>query len=340
MPRKPQIADLRLMSKVSKLYYHRELTQQDISEKLHISRPKVSRLLQQARDEGIVQFIVHTPLGMYTDLEEQLEVKYGLKEAIVVEVIDPHSQDAVSREVGSAAASYFHRTLSDGDVIGISWGSTLNAMVNALQPQDSTGVQVVQMIGGVDLPEVEVHATSLCRRVSQFINSRLALLHAPGIVDNQEVKRALLSDSHMQHVFDLFNQINVAYVGIGAPIEDALLMRHGTIMNQEDLKYLLSLGAVGDIALRFFDQDGLPLQSELDDRVIGITLEQLKRINHVVGVAGGEQKRAAIHGALLGGLVHVLITDQLTALSLLNEKTKSPEMPRSRASRNDRHQGE
>jgi DNA-binding transcriptional regulator LsrR (DeoR family) len=155
------------------------------------------------------------------------------------------------------------------------------------------GVHVVQMIGGIDMPEVEVHATSLSRRLAQLIGSSLSLLHAPGIVDNQETKLALLSDSHMQRVLEFFERINVAYVGIGTPNRGSFMRTHNVILSDESLDYLTSLGAVGDIALRFFDQNGQPIRSDIDDRVIGISIDQLKDIQHVVGVAGGPRKSAS-----------------------------------------------
>ncbi len=309
----------RLLSKVSRLYYDRDMTQREIADRLHLSRPKVSRLLRQAREEGIVQITVYSPPGIYPELEEQLETQFGLQEAIVVEVTEPESQEAVSREVGIAAANYLQRTLRDGDTIGISWGTTLNAMVNALHRQQAKDVHVVQVNGGLGPPEAETHVTYLCRRLSQLLPGKLTLLPAPGIVDNQEAKRAILSDSHVQSAFDLFSQINVAYVGIGAPTPTSVVMRDGSILQQHELDHLLSKGAVGDIALRFFDRDGKLVQSDLDERVIGIDLQQLKQIERVVGVAGGPDKDSVIRGALAGELVNVLITDHALAMRLLGE---------------------
>ncbi|UCC65171.1 MAG: sugar-binding transcriptional regulator [Anaerolineae bacterium] len=317
MPRPPQRKDLRLLSKVSRSYYEQGLNQQEIADRLRVSRSKVSRMLQQARDVGVVQITVLSPPSIYPDLEYRLESRFGLQEAIVVEVTAPASQEAVSREVGPAGADYLQRTLAAGDVIGVTWGSTLNAMVSALQPQVAHDVQVVQMLGGLGPPEAEVHATDLCRRMARALKGGLTLLPAPGIVDSQQVKEAILSDSHVQRAMDLIPQISVAYVGIGAPTPTSVVVRDGSIAGQAELDDLLNRGAVGDIALRFFDAEGRPIHSGLDARVIGITLEQLKGIDRAVGVAGGPEKAAAIRGALLGGLVNVLITDYATAARLL-----------------------
>jgi DNA-binding transcriptional regulator LsrR (DeoR family) len=313
MARKPQPVDLRLLSKVSRLYYDQNLTQYEISKRLHLSRPKISRFIKQALEAGVVKITVHSPVGVYADLEDELEKRFHLQEVVIADVANLDSPNSVAHELGVAAASYFQNTIQDKDIIGLAWGSSLSAMVNALQPMEVKDAHVVQMIGGLGMPESEVHATSLVRQLTLLLNSKLTLLNAPGIIDNLNVKEVILSASYMQAVLGLFSQITVAYVGIGAPTKDSVVMRDGAIMSQGDLDALLKKGAVGDIALRFFDIDGQPVVSELDARVIGISLEQVKKIPRVVGVAGGPQKHKVVWAALKGGFIDVLITDVQTA---------------------------
>ena len=317
MPRNPQPIDLRLLTKVAKMYYDQELTQQEIAKKLYVSRPKVSRLLKQAREEGIVQITVFAPPHTFSALEEDLESKYGLTEAVVVEATRPESQETTAREVGIAAANYLQRTIRPGDAIGVSWGSTLNAMVQALKPSDVEDIHIVQLIGGLGPPEAESHATSLCGRMAQGLGGRQTVIPAPGIVDNEEVKAILFTDQHVQAAFQIFPEINVAYVGIGSPTPDSVLMRDGSIISQQEVDNLKTNGAVGDIALRFFDSTGEIVDAGIEKRVIGISREQLKQIERVVGVAGGPEKFAVISGALVGGWINVLVTDHVTAGHLL-----------------------
>jgi DNA-binding transcriptional regulator LsrR (DeoR family) len=137
-------------------------------------------------------------------------------------------------------------------------------------------------------------------------------------VDSLQAKEILLSDSHVQRAFDQFPAINIAFVGIGSPTPNSVIMRDGSIITQEELDDLLGKGAVGDIALRFFDRFGNPVCSEVDDHVIGMTLSELSKIERVIGVAGGKPKKEAILGALYGGFIDVLITDQLMANQLLS----------------------
>jgi len=317
MPRLSQPNDMRLLDKVSRLYYEQEFSEGEIAGRLHLSRSKVSRLLKKARELGVVQITVVSPPGFYPALESGLEKRYGLQEAIVVGVSDPESSEAVARELGVVAARHLQQVIREGDVIGISWGRTLNALIANLNPSRPMNNHVVQIIGGLGPPTAEIHATDLCRRMASALNCGLTLLPAPGIVASPQVKQALLLDRYIQQALSLYSSINLAFVGIGAPTPDSVVMRDGSIMNQAELDELLEKGAVGDIALRFFDAQGRAICSDLDERVIGITLEELQRVQCVVGVAGGTEKTAVIRGALLGGYVNALITDQSTAMNLL-----------------------
>jgi DNA-binding transcriptional regulator LsrR (DeoR family) len=313
-PSKP--TDVRLLTKISRLYYEDGLGGGEIAEKLNLSRSKVSRLLSQARQTGIVKIMVVTPPGIHSDLEKQLETHYGLKEAVVADISDLESRDQATRAIGAAAASHLQETLQSGDVIGISWGRTLNAMVEAAQVQRAMNNHIVQIIGGLGPPTANVHATDLCQRLASALGGELTLLHAPGIVDTKEARDVLQQDSHAGSAQQYFRKIDIAYVGIGAPTPDAIMIQDGSIMRQEDLQNIVKLGAVGDIALRFFDENGAEIESELNERVIGITLEQLRQARRVVGVSGGANKVQAIKGALLGGYIDVLVTDHETAEKL------------------------
>jgi len=311
------IQETRLLVKVSKMYYEEGLSQDDIISRLNLSRSKVSRLLQQARDEGIVQITVVTPEHSFSDLENRLEKAYGLREVLVVETHAGDSQESIIRELGIAAAGFLERSISTATVIGISWGSTLHGMVAALHSNRLSKTKVVQIIGGLGQPEAEVHATDLCHRLARSLGSQLTLLPAPGIVATAKARDVLLNDLYVQRAVEMFSHLDVVFVGIGAPTVDSLLLRDSSILSPREMDLLLKKGAVGDIALRFFDAQGIPIQSEIDKRVIGITLEQLKRANRVVGVAGGAGKFEAILGALRGDLINVLITDSINAEKLL-----------------------
>ena len=317
MPANPSNEELRLLVKVSRFYYEDGLNQDAITARLGLSRSKVSRLMAQARESGIVQINVVAPEDLFLDLESGLEERFGLQEALVVESQPGDSQAQVNRAVGSAAAGYLLRAMSPRSTIGMCWGATLRHMAAALTPQRFPNAQVVQVIGGLGQPDSEVHATELCRSVSRSLGCRLTLLPVPGIVADERTRAVLLSDVHVQRAVEAFDDLDIAFVGIGAPTLDSVTMRDGSIISRAELDALLRKGAVGDIALRYYDVNGECIESEINDRIIGMTLEQIKQVPRIVGVSGGPDKRAAIRAALRGHLINVLITDSVTAETLL-----------------------
>ena len=319
MAAKPTQEELRLLVKVARFYYEDGLNQDAITARLGLSRSKVSRLMAQARETGIVQITVVEPEELFLDVESRLEERFGLQEALVVEAQPGDSQAQVSRAVGSASAGYLSRAISSRNTIGMCWGDTLRHMVASLAPQRFPDAQVVQIIGGIGQPDAEVHATELCRSMARTLDCHLTLLPVPGIVADQRTREALLSDVHVQRAVEAFDDLDIAFVGIGAPTTDSVTMRDGSIITRAELDDLLRKGTVGDIALRYYDVHGECIESEINERIIGMTLEQIKQVPKVVGVSGGPQKVAAIRAALAGQLINVLITDSVTAHKLLEE---------------------
>lgn len=308
----------RLLSKVSSMYYDQNYNQREIANRLNLSRPKVSRLLKQAREEGIVQISVVSPSDSFVDLENSLEEKFDLQEALITEVEPQSTNNFIKRQIGSASANYLHRTISDDDIIGVTWGTTLQAMVDAMPSKQVENTHVVQALGGVGPPEAKTHATDISRRLSQLLNSRLTLLPAPGIVGSIEAKKVLLSDRQVRGALDLFSKINTLYVGIGAINTNPVLHKDSQDIPPKMLEKIKKSKAVGDIALHFFDDNGDEIDSELRDLIIGISIEELKQVDTVVGIAGGKEKADVIYGALKGNLIDVLITDLQTANEMLS----------------------
>jgi DNA-binding transcriptional regulator LsrR (DeoR family) len=183
-------------------------------------------------------------------------------------------------------------------------------------------MKVVQIMGGVGRPEAEVHGTDIVRRLAQTFGARPRLLPAPGVVSSKMVRDALLGDPQVSDTLSLAARADIALVGIGVPVPDSVVMQAGAIL-EEEVEQLRAQKAVGDIALRFFDGGGRPIQNELNDRIIGLDLDQIKRIPRVVGVAGGAEKFEVIRAALRGRFVNVLVTDDRIATRLLEDAEQS-----------------
>jgi DNA-binding transcriptional regulator LsrR (DeoR family) len=316
------------MTKVARLYYEHGLRQPEIAKQLSLSQAMVSRLLATAQKEGIVRTTVTAPAGVYPEFEEELERRYGLKDAVVADcAVD--TPDQVLRDIGSAAATYLETTLGTDEVVGISsWSETLLRMVGSMQPLRRTArSHVVQILGGIGNPTAEAHAIRLTTQLASLLKAEPHFLAAPGVTASADATAHYLAEPTVAETTAYFDRLSLALVGIGALHPSRLLGESGNVFSEEELDELDRLGAVGDICLRFFDDAGRPVASQFGERVISLSLEQLRSVPRAVGVAGSAEKLEAIHGALEGRLVNVLITDRFTAERLLARFPAGPEAP-------------
>ena len=316
MPRPKSAPDPYLLGKVSALYYLRHHTQQEIAERLRVSRPTVSRLLQEARDLGYVQITVASPRGLHLDLETSLEDLFKLQTVHIVEGGPGQSAEVLRKQLGAAAAQYLARTIRAGETIGMAWGQTLSAMVNAMLPMPTAETRVVQILGGLGPPDAAQYGAELVRRLANLLDAQAVLLPAPGVVATPAVRDALRKDPHVRTALNELDKLDTVFIGLGSLASNAVL-NDGHTLSKQARKELTTRQAVGDVALRFFDAHGKPVRTALDDRILGITTEQLRSVGRVVAVAGGADKVAAIAAALEAGMLHVLITDRATAEALL-----------------------
>jgi DNA-binding transcriptional regulator LsrR (DeoR family) len=312
-----RLDEIRLMAKVARMYYDQGIRQQEITERLNIHQSKVSRMLKRARETNLVRISIATPAGFFPEIEDALENRFKLKEAVVVD--SDGDEDRVVRDLGAAAAFYVETTLKPGMIIGISsWSRSLFSMVEALHPNNAcAGGKVVQILGGVGNASTQYQAMLLAQRMAALIGASPVLLQAPGVVGSAEAKSVLVEDLAVKEAARLFAKLDLALVGIGSLEPSALLASSGNIFLKQERSLLRDAGAVGDICFQFIDKHGSLVVSPLMDRVIGIELTTLKSSPRVVGIAGGEAKVAAILAALRGKWINVLITDRRTAETLV-----------------------
>jgi len=303
-----------LMAKVADLYYLRNLTQQEIADRLGMSRPAVSRLLQRARVEGVVRIEVNPPEESHHDLARELEERFGLREAIVV-AGRAESPTLTRRALGQAAARYLDRCLKGREIVGVSWGTTLSEVVHKVRARPLR-VTVVPLVGGAGQVTPGVHANDLARRLAQLYQGEVHLLHAPAVVASPEVQEALCSDPSIRRALELARRAHVALVGVGALVPSSTLVQSGYFSIRE-LAALRERGAVGDVCTRPYTREGLPVDDVLQRRIVAVQFDDLRRIPTVIAVAGGLEKAEAILGLLRGELVDVLVTDHVAARAIL-----------------------
>ena len=313
-----RLDEIRLMAKVARMYYDQGIRQQEITERLNIHQSKVSRMLKRAREANIVRISVATPAGFFPDLEDALESRFQLKEAVVVD--SDGDEERVVRDLGAAAAYYVETTIKPEMVIGISsWSRSLFSMVDTLHPSTAgAGGKVVQILGGVGNASTQYQAMLLAQRLAGLIGASPVLLQAPGVVGSPEAKAVLVRDAAVEGASKLFSKLDLALVGIGSLEPSHLLASSGNIFSPEERRQLRRAGAVGDICFQFIDKQGGPVDSPLMKRVIGIDLATLKSAPRVVGIAGGESKLTAVRASLKGKWINVLITDKRTAERLIS----------------------
>ena len=315
-----RLHELRMIARVAQMYHVDGLRQADIAERLRISQATVSRMLKRAQEEEIVRTTVVAPSGTYSDLETALRAEFGLVEAIVVECSEDRD-GAIMARIGEAAAHFLETTLQTGEIIGVSsWSETILKMVDNIHPMKTGKAKyVVQTLGGIGDPTVQIHANQLTTRLARLTGAEAHLLNAPGVAQSREGKLVLLGDPFVRETMDMFGQITLAIVGIGAMEPSNMLARSGNIFTSREIAAIQEAGGVGDMSLRFFDADGRIVKTPLDDRVIGMPLEELRGVDRVLALAGGQAKTDAIRGALRTGVIDILITDKFTAERLANQ---------------------
>lgn len=312
-----RINELRLIARVAQMYHVDGKRQADIASTMHMSQATVSRMLKRAEQEEIVRTSIIPPPGTFSDLETALRERYGLTEAIVIDCSEDRD-GAIMARIGEAAAHFLEVTLRQDEIVGVSsWSQTILRMVDNIHPLKNTKAKyIVQMLGGMGDASVQTHATELTARLAKLTGGEPRLLLVQGVTSSREAKIVMLADPVVRETIDLFGRLTLAIVGIGAVEPSELLARSGNVFSKQELAMLNEAGAVGEISFRFYDKNGKPVETPLNERVIGISLEELRKADRVMALAGGASKTAAIAGALELGIIDVLVTDKFTAARL------------------------
>jgi DNA-binding transcriptional regulator LsrR (DeoR family) len=297
---------------VARLYYEDDLSQQQIADRLGVSRSTVSRLLQLAREQGIVHIEIRPPSSV-SQLSAWLQGALKLRKAVVVPPPPRGSGPAIL--VGPTLVEVAQLGLRAGDVLAVSSGATVWEIVRGRRFPPLRGVRVVPALGGFDEADVRFQTNEIARRVADASGAEVSFLHVPAL-PSEALHRSLSEDPGIAARLALWDGLSAALVGIGAP------PREREAAPEHILSALGELGdAVGDVAGRHFDLSGAPVNRREEDHMLAVTREQLQNAGTVIGVASGTAKAASIVGAARAGLVDVLITDAPTASAALEVLT-------------------
>ncbi len=312
-----QKEERKLLIRIARMYYEQDLTQSEISKILGIYRTTISRMLKRVREEGIVTITIIDEAADQFSLEQELCSRFGLQEAIVVTAEPGQPGELKRKAMGQACANWLQQRVKPKDVIGFSWGSSLAAVVEAMHTDNQSFVTFIPMVGGPSGQlDSQYHVNTICYQAAAKWRARSLMIDAPAITEQREIRDLLMQAPYFQKISGYWDKIDIALFGIGsADIQGGEAWRG--FYGEAIISELESGLAAGDICSRFYNSQGVPVNTSLDGRTLTITLEQIAKARLKVGVAESKEKVPGILGALHGGYMNVLVTTEETALELL-----------------------
>jgi DNA-binding transcriptional regulator LsrR (DeoR family) len=304
--------DIPRLVEVSRLYYESHFTQAKIARLLKVSRPGVQRMIQTARDLGIVTITITDPLDATKEAGRRLQETFGLARAIVVPSVRGDAETTKVR-VGEAGARHLEEILKSGVTLAVAWGTTVRAVARALRPRHTKRLRVVQMVGELGLA---TEASETFRAIADRLDGQAIALPAPAMEKNPAIRRSILQSAHIQEVFRILREANIALTGVGPVSSEATIVKRGQV-TEEVMRRLAKQGAAGEMNTKFFDAGGRSLPA-MNAQIIGMELEDIRRIPHVIAVVSdGPGKDVAVLGALRGKYINVLVIDEVLANQVL-----------------------
>ncbi len=309
-----QFSSRKYLVQVAKLYYVANMSQEEIATTMGISRSKVSRMLTLARDMRVVRFEICEYPDLGTELEEKIKNHFNL--SMVQVVPSAPAPDDSKKNVGQAAAKYLLKNLKCNMRVGIEWGSTMEAMIDAYPGNpDMQGLEVVQITGGVHVSNSMKDGRELVKILAQKMGAHAALLQYPMVVRDRKLASLLMEKECEEHI-NKMRHLDVAFVGLGSSIPSESATHLGGYITLDESEHLVEQGTAADICGHRLTQDGDVAKTLLWGRTITIPAEDLRALPNVIGLATGENKRASIIAAARGGYLKGLIIDEVAAISL------------------------
>ncbi|MBI2780522.1 MAG: helix-turn-helix domain-containing protein [Chloroflexi bacterium] len=307
--RGPHVSDLALLVRVSRLYYELGETQEAIAALVGVTRPQVSRLLKEARAQGVVEIRIVDRAAVESPAATMLRERFGLRAVHLAPTLDG-PPDLTRRRVGRLAGEVLRSAIRDGMVVGIGDGAAVSAVADELEPGTSqVDATFVPLCGGFWRAGAGVEPF---RRIAETLGASVQTLHAPGLLDDPAVRDALCAHAGVRSVIELWDRLDVALFGIGGPAWSEAAVGH------DALAEIRAGAAVGEILIAPFAIDGRLVAESLRARTVAFDARALRGVALAIGVAEGVGKVAPILGALRGGFLNVLVTDVRTAEAVLS----------------------
>lgn len=316
MEKKPLQDRASLLADVAEMYYLEEKNQAEIAKAIGLTRSMISRMLTEARESGIVEIRIQRPLQSDPELENALKQKFGLKDVYVV-ISNHRSGDRLTRTLGNAAAQMLARHLAPQNTLGLAWGTSISATVDAFEAAQTMSVKVVQLVGAMGARNMEYDGHDLVARITEKLGGEAYYLNAPYLCQSPEMAKALLETKSIRETISVGKKTDVALLGIGSTSPDNSSFFLAGYITRRELDDLRKAGAIGDVCGLHFDINGEPACDDFCERLVSIRRHDLLSIPVRLAVAGGEGKAEAILGALRSKYANVLVIDSMTTKMVL-----------------------
>lgn len=302
---------------VSEKYYLEDHKQTEIAEMIGLTRSAVSRMLTEAREKGIVEIVVHYPFQNDQDLENQLKKQLGLKYVSVLNFKNKPNYDDLRKQLGKAGARLLAKLIKPGSQIGVAWGTTVQATIEAFAPNPVLNSKVVQMVGVLGSTRHSYSAQTLVERFAHKVSGEGYYLYSPFIVESESTAASLLEDPSVEQAIAVSRDCDIALMGIGTTKPEFCSLLRGDHISQDELETIRSASAVGDVCAIYYEINGDVAKVDFNKRRIGTSYQDLLNIDTRLAVAGNPEKAEAMLGAIRGKFVNALVTDNVTAQRVL-----------------------
>lgn len=301
-----------MLSSVANFYYNADMTQNQIAERFFTSRSKISRMLKEARRLGIVEITIREPWDRNTELEQQFIEKFWLKDVRVIQTKETNDT-MVLQKLGEVAAYHMDNLIDEHTILGISWGNTMHHTVKAVKTSKNIPLTVVPIMGAANIRRPERDSMDLSKELAYAYGGNYHYIYAPLFVNSQEVRKSLEEEPNIKECLNLARSANMILTSVGSIVYKSWK----AYLSTKDLFNLEKKGAIGHIGGHFYDKEGQEVKTSMVGKMIGVGLDDIKNTENVICVAGLEMKAEAILGAVRGGYINTLITDENAAKKIL-----------------------
>lgn len=302
-----------LVARICWYHFHDGQTQQQVADRVGLSRATINKVINDARRQGLVRISIDSPVAPCADLEARLRDKFHLRDVVVVP--SPADEENVRHIVGIATGEYISKKLGRDEILALGWGGTIYSAAQSLAPRRNSGNTVVSLSGGLPRSTV-INPYDNAASFAKILDAQCYYMTAPMFADDETTQKALMRSAAIRTVIDKAKNADIALLTTIDLTSKTWIIKHGAI-TRDTLTSLVAAGSVGGVCDQYVDAEGRVVDHEINRRAVAVPLAIIRKIPHLVLCAGGSFKVPIIRAALAANLAHSLITDEKAATSLL-----------------------